>query len=257
MNEPFESRLTWPQWKPLRFLEKHPGLRSMGGDRTPLEPILRAPPPREIDIRHGWSSELSRPDREFRQVLERWSATRGWVLGSEEVPDREGPTWKLDVVFYVGDSPVIANFQDASDKMHGVGGARVHDRWYHRLMQTIGAPTSVLHDTNGNCFLFGDMNPYVFHRFTDALQLALESQDPDDVREHVDTCVEIVRDMEDERLAWRALSCSGRPGSYADRGEWCRTAFTANRLGTDDLRVYLARMRPFLADEGCWFWAAH
>ena len=196
-------------------------------------------------------------DDESRQVFERWSATRGWVFGSEEVPEREGPTWKLDVVFHVGDSPVIANFQDDSDKMHGVGGARVHDRWYHRLMQTIGAPMSILFDPTGNCLLFGDMNPYVFYSFGEALQLAQQAEDPEEVREHVDTCVEIVRDLENERLAWDAVSRSGRPGTYDDLGDWCRTAFTASRTGTDDLRVHLERMLPTLAEEGKWFWAAY
>ena len=245
----------WPQWKALGLRQRAKVREIMGGDRSPLESFLSAEPPRDIEIRQSVAREIFPIMDSYRPVIEEWSATRGWVCRAEVIPEREGPIWELDVVFYVGETPVLAKFKDESDKAHGVGGAAVHDRWFRSLMKSIGTAATVLFDRSGNCLLFGDLHPYVFWSFEETLQLATETEDLDERRELVDICLWIVNDLENEGQAWDAVSRSGRPVSYDSPGDWCRTGFTENRLG-GDLRPYLQRMLPVLTNAGKWFWAA-
>jgi hypothetical protein len=251
----YVHEIKWPQWKPLGRLQKLRATRLMVGDRSPVEAFLSAEPPREIEIRQSFAQEIYPLIDDFRPVIEDWSATRCWVFGSEVIPEREGPIWEIDVVFYVDETPVIANFKDESDKMHGVGGAAVHDRWLGSLMQSTGTAATVLFDRTGNCLLFGDLHPYIFWSFEETLQLAMETEALEERRELVDICLWIVNDLENESLAWDAVSRSGRPVAYDSPGDWCRTGFTENRLGTD-LRPHLQRMLPVLTRAGKWMWAA-
>jgi len=246
--------MIWPRYQPLGLFRRAASKR-VGAKREPVEAFLSAEPPRTIAFRQGFTHDLSPMGDAEQAVVASWWATRAWVYRAQVVPEREGPTWKLDVVFVVDGRPVLANFEDTSDKMHGVGGAATHDRWYRSLMNQIGSAATVLHDRAGHCVLFGDLHPFVYWDFTDTLKLANEADDPDERRELVDICLGIVNDLEDVAKARQAVAHSGWTPLAGSHRDWCRKGYTENRLG-GDLRPYLQRMQPVLTGVGAWMWAA-
>ena len=254
--ECFPSEFPWRKWRTLGVYGRWRAGGLLGGDRTPLESFLVPPAPRTVALQHRWDHDLSAFSPEYQHLVDRCAATRGWVYASKEVPDREGPDWKLDVVFHVGDRPVIARFEDNGDKMHGVGGARVHDQWFRRLMRT-GAEATVFYDHTGNCMLFGDMRPYIWVGFAEMLEQAMQAEDAEEIRDCVDTCLEIMQFMDDRSRVSQAIQRSSGPVPVSTNpSDWCGSAFTVSRLGTADLRGQLRQMLPFLDLAGHWFWAA-
>jgi len=228
----------------------------MTGDRSPLEPFLSSEPPREIEIRQRWSGEFSPISEPLLQPITEWSATRAWIRDTERIDDREGPTLKLNVVFFVDETPVGAQFEQDNDGMHWAGSDRPHHDWYFTLMRSIGETVTVLyHRTKGHCFLFGDLSPYIYWDFKTAFTTARDTEDADERLEFAEICVDIINAMKNMGLAGKATARSGRRAPLNNRDEWTRAAYTAIRNG-DPLLENLERMLPLLEGEGHWFWAA-
>jgi hypothetical protein len=228
----------------------------MTGDRSPLEPFLSPEPPRSIEIRERWSGGFRPVDEIYCQQIEGWSATRAWIRNTERIDDREGPTLKLNVLFYVDETPVSAQFVQDSDGMHWAGSDRPHHDWFFTLMRSVGETVTVLyHRTERHCALFGDMSPYIYWDFKTAFTTARDTEDLDERLEFSEICVDIVSAIKNVDLAGKATARSGRRAPLNNRDEWTRAAYTAIRNG-DPLLANLERMLPLLEGEGHWFWAA-
>lgn len=173
----------------------------------PVEPGLRAPPPRTVMYYHKSGSPLAR--QRFRST----TAVKGWVF-RVKVDDShpEGPAFTIDFAFEDDGKLNTARVNCEYDEYHWRAGAPDYYRWFQRRIE-VGEQVTVLLGADRDPCIFGMLEPFERCLYGEVLQQAHDCDDDDARHALEDRLIEILYQA-----------------GHDDRGELLRKAFRPTAL---------------------------